>query len=74
MDEHGGWSSRAGEAREWLDLVLEKALELRSVGVLSIGFDGRTVALAPPDPPEPDIDREDDEDEPPIVRRPYGDS
>lgn len=38
------------EASAWIDLVLERASELRAAGVLSIGLGGCNATLAPAEP------------------------
>ncbi len=47
---------------ELLDLIVEKAANLRRVGVLELGFGGVTLKLAPHEEPAAEVDLEDVED------------
>lgn len=37
-------------AEAWIDLLLKRSAELRRAGILSIGCDGHSAVLAPPEP------------------------
>lgn len=50
----------SGPGEAWINLLLERAPELRRAGVLSIGCEGYSAVLAPA---EPEPDKGDDEDE-----------
>ena len=42
------------DAREWIALLKKEALELRRLGILSIGCDGNSATLAPSSPADDD--------------------